>query len=114
MAVSKKPNNTAIPTDGTGLSVSPVANVTYAQGIAAKNEWDTAYRRQRQMCIRDSYKLEQDRTPSYQKTFTAVVTYTRSTPTIVGIEQEFTITQEILNDSDAIQSFVESYVRRNQ
>ena len=46
MAVSKKPNNTAIPTDGTGLSVSPVANVTYAQGIAAKNEWDTAYQTQ--------------------------------------------------------------------
>jgi len=60
------------------------------------------------------YKLEQDRTPSYQKTFTAVVTYDRTSPALVGIEQEFTITQEILNDSDAIQSFVESYVRRNQ
>tara|TARA_Y100001938_G_C8001032_1_gene384706 strand:+ start:184 stop:735 length:552 start_codon:yes stop_codon:yes gene_type:complete len=60
------------------------------------------------------YKLEQDRTPSYQKTFKAVVTYTRSSPTIVDIMQDFTITQEILNDSDAIQNFVENYVRANQ
>lgn len=60
------------------------------------------------------YKLEEDRTPSYQKTFTAVVTYDRTSPSTVGLKQEFTITQEILNDSDAIQSFVESYVRRNQ
>lgn len=64
---------------------------------------------------KDLYRVEQDTTPLYTKTFTATVTYTRyisaakTVEDIVDLKEEFTFTQDVLNNSESIRLFLLNY-----
>jgi len=69
---------------------------------------------------KDMYRVEQDTTPLYTKTFTATVTYTRYTSASKGtsdigdLKEVFTFTQEVLNNSESIRLFLLNYFQEEE